>query len=79
MAETLILLTIGLPWIGALVIRFIKDGQARLLHSLAVIFSLLGGAAAVLLIPYGTVRPSLPLPIGGAFGDFTFAPGGLGV
>ncbi len=79
MAETLILLTIGIPWIGALIVRFTGEGQARLQHGLAVTFSLLAGAAALLLIPFGMERPSLTLPIGGAFGDFTFSPDGLGV
>jgi NADH-quinone oxidoreductase subunit L len=78
-AEILILLTIGLPWFGALVLMFTGEGRARLQHSLAVGFSLLAGAAALLLIPYGIGRPSLSLPVGGAFGDFTFSPDGLGV
>lgn len=79
MAEILIILTIGLPWIGAFVLMLTGDGRARLQHSLAVGFSILAGAAALLLIPYGMDRPSLILPVGGAFGDFTFTADGLGV
>ncbi len=79
MAQTLILLTIGLPWIGALVLMLTGGRRASLQHGLAVVFSLLAGAASLLLIPYGAGRPSLTLPIGGAFGDFTFVPDGLGV
>lgn len=79
MVATLILLTIGLPWVGALVLMFTGEGRARLQHSLAVVFSLLSGAAALLLIPYGADRPGLSLAVGGAFGDFTFVADGLGV
>lgn len=79
MAENLIILTICLPWLGALVVWFVGDKRTKLQHSLAVIFSMLAGAAALMLIPYGFDRPTLTLPIGGAFGDFTFSPDGLGV
>lgn len=79
MAENLIILTICLPWLGALVVWFVGDKRTKLQHSLAAIFSMLAGAAALMLIPYGFDRPTLTLPIGGAFGDFTFSPDGLGV
>lgn len=79
MAENLIILTICMPWLGALVVWFVGDKRTKLQHSLAVIFSMLAGAAALMLIPYGFDRPTLTLPIGGAFGDFTFSPDGLGV
>jgi len=79
LAENLIILTICLPWLGALVVWFVGDKRTKLQHSLAAIFSMLAGAAALMLIPYGFDRPTLTLPIGGAFGDFTFSPDGLGV
>ncbi len=79
MVETLVLLTIGLSWLGALVVRSVSDKRPKLQHSLAIAFSLLAAAAAVILIPYGAHRPLVTIPVGGAFGDFTFAPDGLGV
>lgn len=79
MAEILILLTIGLPWLGALLTWGAGDQHARLQHSLAVFFSVAAGIAAVLLIPFGRSQAFVTFPIGGAFGDFTFSPDGLGV
>jgi len=79
MAQTLIFLTIGLPWLGALVVWGAGDSRAKLQHSLAVAFSVAAGVAAILLIPYGAKQVVVTLPVGGAFGDFTFSPDGLGV
>ena len=79
MAEQLILLTVGLPWLGALLCWVAGDRHPRLQHTLAVSFSVAAGITALLLIPFGYERPLVTLPIGGAFGDFTFSPDGLGV
>ena len=79
MAELLILLSIGLPWLGALVVWLVGDHHSRAQHSLAILFSVAAGVAALLLIPYGTQGVVLSFPMGGAFGDFTFSPDGLGV
>jgi len=78
-AETLILLTIGLPWLGALLTWAAGDRHPRLQHTLAVAFSLAAGMAALLLIPFGKDQILVTFPVGGAFGDFTFSPDGLGV
>ncbi len=79
MASTLIFLSIGLPWIGALLIWRTGDDHPRWQHFLAVVFSLGAGAASLYLIPVGLQRPEVVIPIGGAFGDFTFMADGLGV
>lgn len=79
MAEQLILLTVGLPWLGAFLCWAAGDRHPRLQHALAVTFSVAAGIAALLLIPFGKERPLVTLPVGGAFGDFTFSPDGLGV
>ncbi len=79
MAEQLILLTVGLPWLGALLCWAAGDRHPRLQHTLAVSFSVAAGITALLLIPFGNERLLVTLPIGGAFGDFTFSPDGLGV
>ena len=79
MAETLILLTIGLPWLGALLTWAAGDQHPRLQHTLAVAFSVAAGIAALLLIPFGKDQILVTFPVGGAFGDFTFSPDGLGV
>lgn len=79
MASTLIFLTILVPWAGALIVWLVGDRRPRLQHTLAVISSVLAGIAALALIPYQTEKITLSLPIGGAFGDFTFVPDGLGL
>lgn len=79
MAEILILLAIGVPWLGALLVWAAGDTRSNLQHGLAVFFSVAAGVAALLLIPYGTKQIVLSVPIGGAFGDFTFSPDGPGV
>lgn len=79
MAEIFILLAIGLPWLGALLVWAAGDTRPNLQHGLAVAFSVAAGIAALLLIPYGTKQIFVSVPIGGAFGDFTFSPDGLGV
>lgn len=38
MGQLLVLLTIGLPWVGALLVWWIGDKHARLQHTLAVLF-----------------------------------------
>ena len=79
MASTLLLLTIGLPWLGALVVWRTGDEHSRMQHGLAVLFSVAAGIAALFMIPYGIQNLEFVIPVGGVFGDFTFAPDGLGV
>jgi NADH-quinone oxidoreductase subunit L len=77
--ETLALLSIGLPWFGAVVIWAVQDRKAGVQHALAVAFALAGAAAAVGMIPLRTEANVLSLPLGSAFGTFTFLPDGLAV
>jgi len=79
MAAWLILLTIGLPWLGALVLWFIPEGQKRWQHILAVTFSVAAGISGLALLPNTSDVPAISIPMGSVFGDFTFVPDGLGV
>jgi len=79
MAATLLILSIAIPWFGALVVWLAGDARPRLQHGLAVAFSVLSGAAAVALLPFSSSQVLVNIPVGGAFGDFTFAADGLGV
>jgi NADH-quinone oxidoreductase subunit L len=79
MAQSLILLSIGLPWVGAIVAWLMRNEQERSQHTLAVAFSVAAGFASVALIPYASSGVALSLPIGGLFGDVTFVADGLGV
>lgn len=85
MASTLILLTIGLPWLGALLIwiagwrRSETSDTSRLQNILAVAFSAAAGLAAIGLLGFTGHEVVLRLPFGEYFGDLTFIPDGLGV
>jgi len=79
MADWLIGLTIGLPWIGALAVWLAGDRRAGLQHRLAVVFSVAAGAAALLLLPSYGDAPALSIEVGSVFGTLTFVPDGLGV
>jgi len=79
MAQSLILLCIGLPWAGAVVAWLVRNEQERSQHALAVAFSVAAGLASLVLIPYASSEVVLRLPIGGLFGDVTFVADGLGV
>ena len=76
---TLALLSIALPWLGALLIWLVQDKKPALQHTLAVIFALAGAAAAAAMIPLRTDANVLDLPLGAAFGSLTFLPDGLAV
>lgn len=79
MAAPLILLTIGLPWIGALLTWLTGDSRPRLLNILAVAFSLLAGGAALGLLGLTSDQAVVYFVPGGPFGAFSFVPDGLGV
>lgn len=79
MAAWLVLLTIGLPWLGALAVLSAGDARARAQNAFAVGFTLASGLAALALLPFTTDAAAVRIPVGGVFGDFTFVPDGLGV
>jgi NADH-quinone oxidoreductase subunit L len=80
MAVVLTLMTIALPWVGALAVWLIGDARSRLQSALAVAFSAAAGLASLALIPYATGGYEFSVfDAGEAFGRFTFAPDGLGV
>ena len=78
--QTIILaLIIGLPWLGAFLVWISGDSRPRLQHTLAVIFSVAAGIAALAMLPFASDKAVLAFNMGGAFGDFTFVPDGLGL
>lgn len=79
MTATLILLTMGLPWLGACSVLLAGDARPRAQNALAVGFAVAAGAVALGLLAFSTNAIALTIPIGGIFGDFTFTPDGLGV
>jgi NADH-quinone oxidoreductase subunit L len=79
MIATLILLTIGLPWLGALAVWLVGDKRATAQHALAVSFSVAAGLVALLMLPQTSSAVAVTIEVGGAFGALTFTPDGLGV
>ena len=79
MMATLILLTIGLPWLGAVAVWLTGDKRPNLQHTLAVVFSVAAGVAALLMLPQTSSSAAVSIEMGGAFGALTFTPDGLGV
>jgi NADH-quinone oxidoreductase subunit L len=79
MSLILVLIIIGVPWLGAALILLDRDRHQKLQHGLAVFFALVAAAAAVLLTTHVSKESVLLLAAGTVFGDFTFVPDGLGV
>jgi NADH-quinone oxidoreductase subunit L len=74
-----ILLTIGLPWMGALLVWGAGDHRPRLQHTLAAAFSLVSAAVCLSLLPFASSRAAIDIPIAPSFGSLTFTADGLGV
>ncbi len=79
MISILILLTIGLPWLGGLAVWITTNKHPRAQHTFAVLFAVAAGLAALLMLPYTSAIPAIRIPLGGIFGDLTFTPDGLSV
>ncbi len=75
----LILLIIGLPWLGALIVWLTGDDRPVWLGRLAMGFSLAAGLAALFLLPLASEEPALSIAAGDFFGAFTFVADGLAV
>ncbi len=78
MTALLILLTIGLPWLGALLVWLVGNKRPSLQHSLAIIFAVAAGVAALILLPLAEETAVIHLATHGILGDLTFVPDGLG-
>ena len=50
MASSLILIAIGAPWVGALLVWLIGDRHERRQHALAAVASVVAAVAALLLL-----------------------------
>jgi NADH-quinone oxidoreductase subunit L len=77
MAAILIILVIGLPWLGALAVWRTGDLRPKAQHTLAVTFSALAGVASLLLLAFTSAEPVINLPLNPSLGNLTFVPDGL--
>ena len=79
MATGLVLLTIGIPWLGAIIVGLVGDRHARFQHGLASAFAVIGAIVSLGLLTIASPQAIVSLHLGGAFGDFTVIADGLGV
>ncbi|HEX6386367.1 MAG TPA: NADH-quinone oxidoreductase subunit L [Anaerolineae bacterium] len=79
MVVWLLLLTISLPWLGALAVWLAGDRRPQVQHALAIVSAGAAGLASVSLLPFATSETVLSVDLGQTFGAFTFVPDGLGV
>ncbi|MBE0698923.1 MAG: NADH-quinone oxidoreductase subunit L [Anaerolineaceae bacterium] len=79
MAATLLMLIIGLPWLGALIVWWIGDSRPGWQHGVAAGFSLSSGVAAVAMLFLRGENPQFSFAMPSVFGDFSFASDGLGI
>lgn len=79
MATWLILLTIGIPWLGAVIIGLVGDQHDRLQHRLASAIAAVGGIVSLGLLLTTGQETIIRFHLGGVFGDFTLVADGLGV
>lgn len=79
MHNILLILTILLPWTGALLVWVISDKRPVWQHRIATLFSVLGGVSAVAFLFMGVENANLRIPMGNGFENFSFSPDGLGV
>ncbi|MCJ7660649.1 MAG: NADH-quinone oxidoreductase subunit L [Anaerolineales bacterium] len=79
MAILLMIMAIGLPWLGALFVWWIGDKHREVQHLLAIGFSVGAGLASLSLVFFTTDQVVFRISFGGVFGDFTLIPDGLGV
>jgi NADH-quinone oxidoreductase subunit L len=74
-----LVVTVALPWLGALCVWLAGDRHSKLLHTLAVIFSVATGLSTLAMLPLASRFAAFRIPIGGIIGDFTLVPDGLGL
>ncbi len=79
MIALLVLLIIGIPWVGAVLVWLTGDSHPRAQHTLAVTAAVAAGLVSLALLPYTASKAVVGFSLGGVFGDFYFAPDGLGV
>ena len=73
----LVALGLAIPWTGALAVWLVGDRRPMVRNALAVGASITAAMASLALLPLATSTAVIRLPVGGAFGTFTFVPDGL--
>jgi len=79
MITILLACTIGLPWLGALLVWLIGDKHEKIQHWTAIVFALASAVAAAMMLWNTSSETSISWSMGWVFGSFTFKADGLGV
>ena len=75
----LVLLVIGLPWLGALTVWLVPNKQRPWHHGLAVTFAAVAAVVSLFLIPRTAVTAVWQLEMGPVWGELTLVADSLGV
>lgn len=75
----LVILTIAIPWLGAVSAWILGNKRPESQHRLASAFAIAGAVASLALIGVISGDPVITIPLGGVFGEFTLVPDGLGM
>lgn len=79
MAAWLVILSMFIPWTGALIIWLVGDNYPNIQQWLATGISILGGVVTMMLLLIVDDGVVVDIHLGGVFGDFTLVADGLGV
>lgn len=79
MAAWLVILSMFIPWTGALIIWLVGDNYPNIQQWMATGISILGGVVTMMLLLIVDDGVVVSIHLGGVFGDFTLVADGLGV
>jgi len=80
MISILIACSISVPWLGALLVWLIGDRHEKVQHWTAILFSLVAGATAIMMLWHDSSEVGLSIVLNNrVFGEFNFVADGLGV
>ncbi len=77
--EPLVMITILVPWIGALVVWLIGNRYEKIQHITAVVFSITAAISSIAMLWVYKSGTILSFEMGSSFGDFSFVTDGLGL
>lgn len=77
--EPLVLITIIVPWIGALIVWLVGDKHEKVQHLFSVVFSVTAAISSIAMLWVYKSGTVLSFTMGSTYGDFSFITDGLGL
>lgn len=77
--QPLVLITILVPWIGALIVWLVGDKREKAQHLIAVLFSVIAAISSITMLWVYKSGTVLVFSMGSSYGDFSFTTDGLGL